>query len=123
MEQAGVERRKYNRFRVPLGVFLSFSPDDSRLGEVIDISMNGLAYRYLATDEEPNRARRLNIFLTEDESYMNDVPFETVSDFRTWDIPFTPVTVRRSGVQFGELIHSQMSRLQYLIENHTLRET
>ena len=123
MQQEGVERRKYNRFRVPLGMFLSFTPDDSRLGEVIDISMGGLAYRYLATGKELNRARRLNIFLTEHEFYMNDVVFETVSDFRTWHIRFTPVTVRRSGVQFGALTHSQLSGLQYLIENHTMRGT
>jgi len=123
MRKEGVERRKYNRFQVPVGVFLSFGPDDSRLGEIIDISMSGLAYRYLATEKEPNRARRLNIFLTEDDSYMNDVPFETVSDFRTSDIPLTSVTIRRSGVQFGELTHSQMYRLEHFIDNHALRET
>ena len=123
MQQEGVERRKYHRFRVPPGVFLSFSPDDSRLGEVVDISVGGLAYRYLATEKKPNPARRLNIFSTGDESYMNDVPFQTVSDFRTLDIPFTPVMMRRSGIQFGELTHSLMSRLEYFIENHTVTET
>ena len=42
MEQEGAERRKHNRFRVALGMFLSFSPDDSGLVEVIDISMSVL---------------------------------------------------------------------------------
>ncbi|MBW1743037.1 MAG: PilZ domain-containing protein [Deltaproteobacteria bacterium] len=123
MQEEWIERRKYKRFQVPIGAFLSFGPDDSRLGEIIDISMSGLAYRYLATEEQPNRARRLNIFLTEHDSYVADVPFDTVSDFRTCDISFTPVTMRRSGVQFGELTHSQMSRLEHFIDNHALRET
>jgi hypothetical protein len=123
MQEERVERRKYKRFRVPIGVFLSFGPDDSRLGEIIDISMSGLAYRYLATEEQPNRARRLDIFLTDDDSYVDDVSFETVWDFRTCEIPFTPVTMRRSGVQFGELTHSQIARLEHLIDNHALRET
>jgi hypothetical protein len=123
MQQERVERRKYNRFQVPFGVFLSFGPDDSRLGEIIDVSMSGLAYRYLATEEKPNPARRLNIFFAEHDPYMNDVPFETVSDFRTLHIPFTPVSVRRSGVRFGELTESQVSRLEHFIDNHALGET
>ena len=122
MQQERVERRKYSRFHVPMGVFLSFDAGDSRLGEIIDISMSGLAYRYLSTEEQPNPARRLNIFLNEHDPYVNDVPFETISDFRTSRIPFTPVTVRRSGVRFGELSNAQTSRLEHFIDNYASKE-
>jgi len=123
MQEEQVERRKYKRFRIPVGVFLSFGPDDSRLGEIIDISTGGLAYRYLATEEQPNRGPTLNIFLTEHDCCVDELRFETVSDFRTCDIRFTPVTMRRSGVQFGELTHSQKSRLEHFIDNYALGDT
>jgi hypothetical protein len=119
----GVERRRHARFKVSGAVFVGFRPHNSRLGEVIDIGMGGLSFRYLATGEPSNGSRRLNIFLTERNFYLNDVLFETVSDFRTDEIPFTPVTMRRSSVQFGELTNSQISRLEYFIENYTTTET
>jgi hypothetical protein len=117
-----VERRKHGRFQVSGAVFVGFRPDNSRLGEVIDIGMGGLSFRYLATGEPSNGSRRLNIFLTGRDFHLNDVIFETVSDFRTDEIPFTPVTMRRSGVQFGELTNIQISRLEYFIRNYTISE-
>jgi hypothetical protein len=117
-----VERRRHSRFQVPEGVFVAFRPDNGRLGEVIDIGMGGLAFRYLATREPSNGSRRLNMFLTERDFYLNDVQFEAVSDFRTYEIPFTPVTMRRSGVQFGELTNNQTSRLEYFIRNYVISD-
>ncbi len=113
-----VERREHRRFEVPIGVFVAFRPHDTRLGEIIDISMAGLAFRYLATKEPSNGSHKLKIFLTEGDFYLNDVFFETVTDFGTYQIPFTSITMRRSGVQFGELTHNQMSQLKHFIHNH-----
>ena len=114
-----VERRKPKRFEVPIGAFVAFRPRDTRLGEIIDISMGGLAFRYLATKEPSNGSCKLKIFLTEGDSYLNDVLFETITDFGTYEIPFTSITMRRSGVQFGELSHNQMSRLQHFVHHYT----
>lgn len=114
------ERRQHRRFQVPVGVFVTFSPENSRLGEVVDISSGGLSFRYLATEEPPNGSYKLNIFRSEHDLYLNDMPFETVSDFGTYEIPFVPVTMRRSGVQFRALTHNQRSQLEYFIQNHTI---
>jgi hypothetical protein len=114
-----VERRKHKRFEVPIGVFVAFRPHDTKLGEIVDISTGGLAFRYLATKEPSNGSCKLKIFPTEGDSYLNDVLFETITDFGTYEIPFTSITMRRSGVQFGELTHNQMSQLQHFIHNHT----
>ncbi len=117
------ERRKHERFEVSKGVFVSFRPHDNRLGEIVDISMGGLAFRYLATRKPSNGSYRLKIFLAEGNSYLNDVLFETVTDFGTYQIPFTSITMRRSGVQFAELTHHQMSRLKHFIHHHTMDNT
>lgn len=113
-----VERREHRRFEVPIGVFVAFRPHDTRLGEIVDISTGGLAFRYLATKEPSNGSCKLKIFPTEGDSYLNDVLFETITDFGTYQIPFTSITMRRSGVQFGELTHNQMSQLKLFIHNH-----
>jgi len=114
-----VERRRHKRFLVPVGMFVGFRPDNSRLGEVIDISLSGLSFRYLASGGPSNGSRRLNIFLTERGFCLDNLPFETVSDVGTYEIPFTPVTMRRSGVQFERLTEGQASRLEYFIEHFT----
>lgn len=118
-----IERRRHRRFQVPVGVFVGFRPDNSRLGEIIDISLGGLSFRYLASGGPSNGSRRLNIFLTERGFCLDDVPFETVSDVRTYQIPFTPVTMRRGGVQFEGLTENQTSRLEYFIQHFTMGKT
>lgn len=118
-----IERRRHERFRVPVGVFVGFRPDNSRLGEIIDISLSGLSFRYLASGGPANGSRRLNIFLTERDFWLDDLPFETVSDEGTYKIPFTPVAMRRSGVQFEELTEDQISALEYFIHHFTMSKT
>jgi hypothetical protein len=115
-----VERRRHKRFQVPVGVFVGFRPDNSRLGEIIDISLGGLSFRYLASGGPSNGSHRLNIFLTERGFCLDDLQFETVSDVGTYEIPFTPVTMRRSGVQFEGLTEDQVSRLAYFIQHFTM---
>jgi hypothetical protein len=115
-----VEQRKHKRFEVPIGMFVSFKPHGAKLGEVINISRGGLAFRYFGGKEPSDGSNKLNIFLEEGGFHLNDVPFRTVTDFGTYQIRFTSVTMRRSGVQFGELTHHQMSRLEGLIQNHTM---
>jgi c-di-GMP-binding flagellar brake protein YcgR len=113
-----VERRKHRRFEVSTGVFVAFRPHDGKLGEIIDISMGGLAFRYLATTEPSNGSHKLKIFLTESDFCLNDVLFETVSDFGTDQIPFTSITMRRSGVQFSKMTPRQVSQLERFIDSH-----
>ncbi len=32
------------------------------------------------------------------------------------------IPIRRRGIHFGELTHNQMSKLEYFIQKHTIRE-
>jgi hypothetical protein len=42
-----VERRRHKRFQVPEGAQVSLRLPKTRMGQIIDISMGGLAYRYV----------------------------------------------------------------------------
>jgi hypothetical protein len=122
-DKQNVERRSHQRFQVPKGVFVEVRrPHHSKLGEIINISMGGVAFRYLAAKEPSNGSDKLNIFFDEGGFRLNDILLETVTDLRTHKIPYTYVTMRRSGVQFSSLTHHQISQLEHFIENYAIGE-
>ena len=46
--------RKYQRFKAQDGAFALLWPYFSKRGQIIDISLGGLAFRYIASEEESN---------------------------------------------------------------------
>jgi len=120
-----VERRRHKRFKVRDGAFVVLMPPSTKLGQIIDISSGGLAFRYLSMEERSKEERsnnlsNLDIFLTDNSFYLEEVPVINVSDFQiAGKFPFSSITTRRQGVQFRELTHNQISRLEYFIRNHT----
>jgi hypothetical protein len=116
-----VERRKHRRFQVPKSAFVGFGPYDVKVGQIIDVSTGGLAFRYVGTAEPSNG--ELTIIVTERDFYVSQIPFRTVSDFEiAGKTSPTSVAVRRSGVQFGDLTEYQKSQLQHFVHSLTLGE-
>lgn len=115
-----MDQRKHKRFQVHEGVFVVCGPYSNKLGQIMDISMGGLAFRYVAGNHESSEPFELDIFFTGHGCYMSKLPFRTISDFEIVnEIPFSSVTIRRCGVQFGRLMPHQISQLEYLIREHT----
>jgi hypothetical protein len=115
------ERRKLKRFRVQDGAFAVVRPEFTRLGQIINISYEGLAFQYAVTASQENRASELDIFLAGDGFYMENMSFETVSDRRATrksSKGFFPL--RRCSVRFKDLTGPQIARLEYFIQNHTI---
>ena len=118
-----VERRRDRRFLVPKGVLVEVRrPNHSRLGEIINISMGGVAFCYLATKEASDGSYKLHIFLDEGGFRLNDILLETVTDFKTHKIPYVPITMRRSSVKFRSLSHHKSSQLEDFIKNYAIGE-
>jgi hypothetical protein len=116
------EQRRHKRFQVPGGVFVGFGPRANKVGQVVDVSMGGLAYRYVGCEESADGSH-LDISATDNDFYMGAVPFRTVSDFQIVDrIAASPMTMRRCGVQFRKLSRKQNAQLEYFIKQHTLGE-
>ena len=121
VHQEIVERRKHTRFQVPKSAFVGFGPYDAKVGQIIDVSTGGLAFRYVGTEEPSNG--ELSIFLAERDFYVGQIPFKTISDFEiAGKTPSTSVPLRRSGVQFGQLTEHQTSQLEHLLHSLTLGE-
>ena len=116
-----VEHRRHTRFQVPKSAFVGFGPYDAKVGQVIDVSMGGLAFRYVGTEEPSNG--ELSIFLAERDFYVGQIPFRTISDFEiAGKTSSTSVTLRRSGVQFEKLTDHQTSQLEHFLNSLTLGE-
>jgi hypothetical protein len=121
-----VDRRKHKRLQAQDGAFVLLSPDSAILGHVVDISRDGLAFLYIASKKSPNGSSQFEVLLAEqledDRSFHFDkVPFSTISDFAIPnELSLGSITIRRRGIQFGELTHNQTSALEYFLRNHTI---
>jgi len=122
-----VERRKHKRFQVPAGSFVAVGPRSTILGEIIDVSIGGLAFHYI--DKESLNRSHLDMFFTEHDLFLPDVPFKTVSDLeikvfcRIIEGAHSRfIIMRRYGGQFEDLTQSQTSQLECLSRNCTMGE-
>jgi hypothetical protein len=125
-----VDHRAHQRYRVPINSYISLGSDDRVLGQIIDISLGGIAFRYMGSEKLPDESH-LDIVLTEGDLYLSKVPFKTISDYeipntvlcKTVDpMPRSCRTMRRSGLQFGELTPDQRVQLEYYLLNYAIGE-
>lgn len=121
-EKKLVERRKYKRMEVRDGAFVLLGPHSTKLGRIVDIGMGGLGYSHMGRERPSSELFELDIFIIDSDFYLERLSFETVWDMKTHENPFSSITMRRSGVQFGEIGHEQVSQLEYFIQNHTTGE-
>ena len=118
----GKERRKHRRFQVPGNTFVGIGPYFDNVGRMVDISMGGVAFRYVGT-EEPSQESSIYIFSSDHDFYLGNIPFKTVADFEiVKKAPSRHVTMRQAGLKFKKLTDNQISRLKYFIQNCALRE-
>jgi hypothetical protein len=117
--KAQVERRKHKRSKVQDDAFVLLKSDDTRLGSLMDITMNGLGFHYIGREDALSELAQLGILLPDDHFYLFKVPCKIISDLKLYKNHPSPISMRRCGVQFGELTRSQISQLQYFIQNYT----
>lgn len=122
-----VERRKQYRFKVNEGALAEFhKPRLFRLGksrvvksaQILDISLEGLSFRYADRNMWPTDFNALTISVAAAEIKIGVVPFKTISDFATSRLSNSRFS-RRCGVKFGELRPIQKDQLHYFIQGYT----
>jgi hypothetical protein len=117
-----VERRKSKRYRATEGAYAAISPHSYKLGQIIDISMGGLAFKYIDTNEDETKNQGISeetIFLSSMGFYVGDLPFKTISDDEVTNTPsFSSMKVRQRHVQFTDLSFKQLFDLDYYLRNN-----
>ena len=117
------ERRLQKRFKAEEGAFAALVDQESRLGQIKDISLHGLSFRYIDSQEKLENASELKIILGKQGLYLDKVPFKKVSDFEIEsEFSFSKVKMRQIGLEFGVLTAEQKRQLQRFIQNHTIGE-
>ena len=124
------DQRENERHFVELGAFAVFSDDNSVIpGQVVDISMGGIAFFYYDGEEWTNELSEIFKLFGED-FYMENVPLEIVSDFKIVDEDH-PIykamghksggeKIRRRGVKFGKLTDEQKEQLEKFIKTNVV---
>ncbi len=119
-----IERRKHKRFKGQYGAFVVLQSTVYKLGQIIDISRGGLAFKYIANRNRFKWSDELDILLADSDFQLEKISFKIVSDHRIEsEMPFRYITTRRCGIRFGELEKDQISRIEYFINNHTIGAT
>ena len=117
-----VERRKNKRYKAIEGAYAAISPNSHKLGQIIDISMGGLSFKYIDTqngNSDTSRPPEETIFLSSMGYYVGDLPFKTVSDYEITNAPsFSSMKVRKRHVQFTDLSFKQLFDLDYYLRNN-----
>ncbi|MBT3177427.1 MAG: PilZ domain-containing protein [Desulfobacula sp.] len=122
-----VERRKSKRYKAADGAYAAISPKSHKLGQIIDISMGGLAFKYIDTNNgdikndniENKNDSEESIFLSSMGFYVGDLPFKTISDEEVTNAPsFSAMKVRERKVQFTDLSFKQLFDLDYYLRNN-----
>jgi len=88
------------------------------LGQIVNISRGGLAFRYVASQDRSRSLAWLNILLTDGSFSLKKLPVRPV-----WDSPFPRdyafglITVRYCGMRYDDLTGDQRSDLGFFIEH------
>ena len=117
-----IERRKNERYKAVEGAYAAVSPNSHKLGQIIDLSMGGLAFKYIDTSSEDAKEEQNpeeTIFLSSMGYYVGDLPFKTIADYEITNAPsFSSMKVRKRHVQFTDLNFKQLFDLDYYLKNN-----
>jgi hypothetical protein len=117
------ERRKFKRFKVARPAFVEWTVDPVSTGQILNISRDGLSFRYMPKGEKPKKVFQLKIYSSSNEFSIENIPVKTIFDL-AMPLAFTVTrtTTRLRGVQFTALNPSQLSQLEHFIKNYAQQE-
>lgn len=139
-----VERRKNERFKVKTGAIAMIRPlsakqeqtknmsvdgntfvDRAKYCQIINISNDGLSFRYIDRNGESKEPFELDVLFIQDSicfTYLKNIPFKTVwVSNEPGKTSSNHLKTRELGIQFGEMTHQQKSQLDRFLEKCTIK--
>jgi len=117
-----VERRKHQRLKTKEGVFAVLGTDNSRLGQIKNISKGGLAFQYVDTGIQSKGSVEVEIFSNIHDFYLKKLPIKTIEDFELDNaVPSGSLPIRQLNIKFGEMTPFQILLLEHFLENFTCK--
>ena len=116
-----VERRKNKRYKAIEGAYASISPNSQKLGQIIDISMGGVCFKYIDTSNDGQNdgaQQEDSIFLSTVGCYIGGLPIKLVGDYAVTNDPsFSSMKVKKMHIQFTDFSVKQFFDLDYFLRN------
>ncbi|MBI9083785.1 MAG: PilZ domain-containing protein [Desulfobacterales bacterium] len=120
----GVERRIDKRFCPKKLTYVALRPEFTKLGKVIDISVGGLCFNYMAKSEQDGDASEIvldvDLFISGNGYYLPSLSCKKVHE-----VVADPARAaaggmhnRRCGVQFLDLTDEQQGQIDQYLETH-----
>jgi len=88
------------------------------VGRVLDISMGGVSFSYIADNHPPEELPTEGILFTHSGQHIQGIPFEIVADEVCSRFFLSDYFVRERRVRFGELSEQQVRQLESFILNN-----
>ena len=114
-----MEKRKFTRFRAQDDAFAALRGNFSKVGKIYDISLNGLAFRYLAEQEAEEEFTRVDIFLSGNGFHLAGIPCNIVYNVKEDTLISMEISPYRCGLSFNVLQEEQQNKLEFFLNNHT----
>ncbi len=119
----GTRKRKNPRFQIKEAAYALITNKHGIIGIINDVSIDGLAFQYVANGMELNGLLTMDIFRNSKDFSLKNASFKTASDFYIDSkLPFSTIIIRRCGGRFADLTDNQISQLDRFILNYTIGE-
>jgi PilZ domain len=119
METNNMERRKFTRFLTQNDAFAALRGNLTKVGKICDISLKGLAFRYLAEKIYNETFTHVDIFLSTNGFHLSDVPCTVVYDEKESISNSNVVLPYRCGLEFEPLEEEQQNKLELFLNSFT----
>lgn len=121
-----IERRASKRFRARDGALAALSPNSGRVGQIHNISSDGVAFRYIADAENVSASLdeipRLQLMFAGEGVQLEGIAVRCIADV---EIPtvvsFSGIPLRQTCLQFVSLTDAQKDGIQDFIRRYTSR--
>ena len=109
------DRREHRRYTLRQGVFAGFRPN---MGEIIDISIGGILFRYMEFAKVVNEKSDF-VICSEDGCCLDCFPCRVVSDkILANESSLSQIVTRQRRVMFDRLTNEQQGLLCNFIDSH-----
>lgn len=117
---AFTERRAHPRYGVNEGTYAAISPNSDKMGQIINISRGGLAFRYIVQNGQVQDPLETHVFVGDNGFYLEKMPYETVADY---PVPIgsslSSLRMRVRRIRFGPLSDHHTAQLDYFLSHRT----
>lgn len=104
--------------RGQVGIAL-FKSKPAKMGQIVDLSIRGLRFTYIANKESIPEGDEIDILFAEENFYLGALPCRIVREkTESNELPFTPIVMKQRAVAFEKLSTEQEKALRRFLSTH-----